>query len=81
MQDIENAVLELLVDICASKKVRRDLDMDLFNGGYIDSMRVVELLTELEEVFNVEIPLNTFNPDEFRTANKIIKFVKENINN
>lgn len=77
--NIEKTVLELLTTICGTKKVQKDLSIDLIKEGYLDSMGVVELLTEMEEEFDVEIPLETFDPDNFNTAEKIISYIKSNI--
>lgn len=76
---IEKNVLELLTAICGTKKVQKDLSIDLIKEGYLDSMGVVELLTEIEDEFEVEIPLETFEPDNFNTAEKIISYIKNNI--
>lgn len=79
MMKIEKTVLELLTTICGTKKVQKDLTIDLIQEGYLDSMGVVELLTEIEDEFDVEIPLETFVPDDFCTAEKIINYIKSNI--
>ena len=79
MKNIENTVLDLLVDVCGTKKIKKDLQIDLIKEGYLDSMGVVEILTEIEDEFGVEIPLETFDPDDFCTAEKIIAFIKKNI--
>ena len=77
--DIEKTVLELLTTIKEKKKVQKDLTINLIQEGYLDSMGVVELLTEIEDQFDVEIPLETFAPDDFCTAEKIIYYIKSNI--
>lgn len=77
--NIEKTVLELLTTICGTKKVQKDLTINLIQEGYLDSMGVVELLTEIEDEFDVEIPLDTFAPDDFCTAEKIINYIKSNI--
>lgn len=79
MDKTQKIVVELLAEICGTKKVQQDLTIDLFQKGYLDSMGVVELLTELEDRFDVEIPLETFNPDDFKTAEKIIRFVQDSL--
>ncbi|MBC5781089.1 D-alanine--poly(phosphoribitol) ligase subunit DltC [Blautia difficilis] len=76
MKKVEDKILDLLVDICGTKKVKKNLQLDLIQEGYLDSMGVVSLLSEIEEEFEVEIPLETFNPDDFCTAEKIIKYIK-----
>lgn len=77
--NVEYTVLELLASICGTKKVKKDLTINLIEEGYLDSMRIVELLTEMEDEFDIEIPLDTFIPENFNTAEKIINYIKSNI--
>jgi acyl carrier protein len=46
-------------------------DVDLFDGGYVDSVGLVELLAFLEEEFGVEVPDEVLVSDEFATINGI----------
>lgn len=79
MMKIEKKVLELLTIICGTKRVQKDLSVNLIQEGYLDSMGIVELLTEIEDEFDVEIPLETFNPDDWCTAEKIIDYIKKSV--
>lgn len=79
MMKIEKKVLELLTIICGTKRVQKDLSVNLIQEGYLDSMGIVELLTEIEDEFDVEIPLETFNPDDLCTAEKIIDYIKKSV--
>ena len=79
MKDIEKLVMDLLVDICGTRKIKNDIDIDLIELGYLDSMGLIEVITFLEDEFNVEIPLASFSPKNFSTARKITELVKENI--
>lgn len=74
--DIEEKVLELLVRICGTKKVYKDLSLNLIEEGYLDSMGIVTLISEIEDEFEVEVELDNFDINDFSTANKIIAFLK-----
>ncbi len=50
-------------------------DTDLLDAGLLDSLTLVQLLVEVEQEFTVEIPLDDFDPDQFRTASSIARFV------
>jgi acyl carrier protein len=50
-------------------------DTDLFEGGYVDSVGLVELLAFLEEEFGVEIPDEVLVSEEFATINGIARTV------
>ena len=46
-------------------------DAPLVSGGLIDSMAIVDLIIDLENVFNVRIPASEVQPDDFDTARRI----------
>ena len=50
-------------------------DADLFEGGYVDSVGLAELLAFLEEEFSVEIPDEVLVSDEFATIEGIARIV------
>ena len=79
MENIENKVLNILVEICGTKKVTKDRDLNLIECGYLNSMGVVELLDDLEEEFDIDIPLDDFSLDRFDTINKVIEYVKSKL--
>jgi acyl carrier protein len=49
--------------------------VDLFEGGYIDSIGVVELLAFIREEFGVEIPEKALLSDEFSRIDGIAQVV------
>lgn len=77
MDEVEKEVLDILYEISGTKKVYRNKDIDLVESGFLDSMGVVELITELEDRLNFEVPLDEFDVSKFNTANKIIAFVHD----
>jgi acyl carrier protein len=50
-------------------------DVDLFEGGYVDSVGLAELLAFLEEEFSVAIPDEVLVSDEFATIQGIARIV------
>jgi acyl carrier protein len=54
-------------------------EVDLFEGGYIDSVGVVELLEFLSSEFDVEIPDDDLLDDEFATVGGIVQIVSRNL--
>jgi len=51
------------------------VDTDLVEGGILDSLAFVELLVCLEQEFVVEVPMDSFDIDNFRSIAKIAEFV------
>jgi acyl carrier protein len=50
-------------------------DVDLFEGGYVDSVGLAEMLGFLEEEFGVEFPDTELVSDDFTTIDGIARLV------
>ena len=53
------------------------MDEDLFDAGVLDSMGTVELIVEIENRFDIRVPVTEFGRDDWNTANKIIVGITE----
>jgi methoxymalonate biosynthesis acyl carrier protein len=51
-------------------------DTDLIDGGYLDSLALVELLVEIEMRFGVSMPLDDLDIDDFRTVARIAEVIE-----
>jgi acyl carrier protein len=47
----------------------------LFEGGYLDSFALPEVITALEKEFSVKIPDSDLNPRKFETIVKIDRYI------
>lgn len=45
--------------------------VDLIESGLIDSLALVSLITEIEHEFGIQLPLDDFDVDRFRTVEQI----------
>jgi D-alanine--poly(phosphoribitol) ligase subunit 2 len=54
-----------------------DGDTDLLTSGLLDSLGLVTLIVEIEQEFEVEVPLDDFDPDRFRSVERIAAFLME----
>ena len=52
-----------------------DADTDLFETGFLDSLRFVELLAAIEEAFAIQISVEEIEIDDFRTVSRIARFL------
>lgn len=55
------------------------LDADLIAGGMMDSLALVALITEIEDDFGVELPLDDFDIEAFRSVRSIAAFVTSSL--
>ncbi|HFN6352506.1 TPA: D-alanine--poly(phosphoribitol) ligase subunit DltC [Streptococcus pneumoniae] len=69
--DIKSEVIEI-IDELFMEDVSDMMDEDLFDAGVLDSMGTVELIVEIENRFDIRVPVTEFGRDDWNTANKII---------
>jgi D-alanine--poly(phosphoribitol) ligase, subunit 2 len=74
--DIKSEVLKI-IDELFMEDVSDMMDEDLFDAGVLDSMGTVELIVELENHFDITVPVSEFGRDDRNTANKIIEGITE----
>ncbi len=74
MNDMEK-LLELL------KGVRPDVDFEnetsLIDDGLLDSFDVVSIISEIDDVFGVQIRINELDPDNFNSAEAIWELIQK----
>ena len=74
--DIKSEVFEI-IDELFMEDVSDMMDEDLFDAGVLDSMGTVELIVEIENRFDIRVPVTEFGRDDWNTANKIIAGIVE----
>ena len=74
--DIKSEVIEI-IDELFMEDVSNMMDEDLFDAGVLDSMGTVELIVEIENRFDIRVPVSEFGRDDWNTANKIVVGITE----
>ena len=74
--DVKAEVIEIIEELFM-EDVSDMMDEDLFDAGVLDSMGTVELIVELENHFDIRVPVSEFGRDDWNTANKIVEGVTE----
>ena len=74
--DIKSEVIEI-IDELFMEEVSDMMDEDLFDAGVLDSMGTVELIVEIENRFDIRVPVTEFGRDDWNTANKIVEGITE----
>lgn len=77
--DIKEEVLAILQDLTGEDLADR-MDENIFANGLMDSMASVQMLLNLQEKFQIDVPVSEFDRNEWDTPNKIVAKV-ENIEN
>ncbi len=74
--DVQTTVIDI-IDNLFMEDISDMMDEDLFDAGVLDSMGTVELVIELEEKFNIKIPVSDMGRDDWNTGNKIVQGIKD----
>ncbi len=75
-----NEVLELIAEVCADGRiVKRNPNVNLFDTGLLDSMSYLELLTTIEEEFDIEIDPADATKAKLGTPKAICDYVESRI--
>ena len=74
--DIKSEVIEI-IDELFMEDVSDMMDEDLFDAGVLDSMGTGELIVEIENRFDIRVPVTEFGRDDWNTANKIVEGITE----
>ena len=77
--ELKQKVIDLLCDISGEDDVADNMDTDLFEEGYLDSMGAIELLVALEDELDVSIAPTEVDRSEMNTPNLIIKQVEKRL--
>lgn len=60
--------------------IRPDVDFEnetaLIDDGYLDSFDVVSIISEIDDVFDVQIRINELDPENFNSAEAIWKLIQ-----
>jgi D-alanine--poly(phosphoribitol) ligase subunit 2 len=73
--DIKNEVLAILQDLTSEDLTDR-MDENIFDNGLMDSMASVQMLLNLQEKFDIDVPVSEFDRSEWDTPNKIVTKVE-----
>ncbi|MDO4912836.1 MAG: D-alanine--poly(phosphoribitol) ligase subunit DltC [Lactobacillus sp.] len=73
--DVKATVLSILEDL-TGEDLSSKMDENIFDSGLLDSMASVQMLLNIQEELDVEVPVSEFDREEWSTLNKIIAKVE-----
>ena len=73
---MEEKIIDIIENLTNYKELRENKDIDLLENEILDSLAFIELITSLEEEFDIEIQPTQVNPDTWRNVSKITELVK-----
>lgn len=73
---MEERIIEIIESLTEFKNLRDNKNIDLLDNEVLDSLAFIELITSLEEEFNIEIQPTQVSPDTWRSIKKIVQMVE-----
>lgn len=79
MDDIKNKVIEILADVTSTDEetVRSWDGQDLFQNGFLDSMGTVELLVQIQDELDINVPVSEFDRSQWNALDKICDQIRK----
>ena len=74
---MEEKNIEIIENLTGYDKLKENVDIDLLENEILDSLAFIELMTTLEEEFNIEIQPTQVDPNTWRSVKKIVELVEE----
>ena len=74
---MEEKIIEIIENLTGYDKLKENVDIDLLENEILDSLAFIELMTILEEKFNIEIHPTQVEPNTWRSVKKIAELVEK----
>ena len=73
---MEERIIDIIEEVSGYRGLRENRDADLLQYEILDSLAFIELKTNLEEEFNIEIQPTQVSADTWRSIKKIAEMVE-----
>lgn len=74
---MEKKIIEIIEKVSGYEELTNNLEIDLLDNEILDSLAFIELITELENEFDIEIQPTQVDPNVWRSVKEINKLVCE----
>ena len=73
---MENKIINIIAEVCENEEIKDNLDIDLIENEILDSLAFINLISRLEDEFDIEIQPTQVKPETWRNINSIVELVK-----
>ena len=75
---MEDKIIDIIIEVCEDETLRDNIqEIDLLENDVLDSLAFINLMSRLEEEFNIELQPTQINPDTWRKVSSIAELVKK----
>lgn len=73
---MKEKVIEIIERVTGYKQLKENIDIDLLENEILDSLAFIELLTALEEEFDIEIQPTQVDANTWKNVDSIVGLVE-----
>ena len=73
---MEDKIINIIAEVCENEEIKDNLDIDLIENEILDSLAFINLISRLEDEFDIEIQPTQVKPETWRNINSIVELVK-----
>ena len=73
---MKDLIIDIIIKITNYTNLKENVEIDLIQNEILDSLAFIELITELEETFDIEIQPTQIPSDTWRSVEKIVKMIE-----
>lgn len=73
---MKDKIIDIIEEVSGYENLRENLDVDLLQNEILDSLAFIELISTLNDEFNIEIQPTQVKPETWRNVDKIVELVK-----
>lgn len=73
---MRDLIIDIIIKITNYTNLKENVEIDLIQNEILDSLAFIELITELEETFDIEIQPTQIPSDTWRSVEKIVKMIE-----
>lgn len=74
---MENKIIDIIEKVTNYRNLRENLEIDLLESEILDSLAFIELITELEDEFDIEIQVTQAPSDTWKNVKNIQNYVEK----
>ena len=74
---MKEKIIEIIEELTGFKGLKENEDIDLFENEILDSLAFIELISALENEFDIEIQPTQVDPNTWRSIRKIVELVEK----
>jgi acyl carrier protein len=76
---LKNKVIEIVSTKLKNKNIILEEDVNFISIGYIDSLDFIDIISLIEEEFDIEMDFLEIDPSELTTVNGLVKYLESQL--